>query len=89
MVHPPGPVDQAAPRLPHACPALPQGSGPEIDLERVSISLFAPLPQTLIVNQAPKMGQIPCRGCGEPFTPSDPNKVYCSAKCFSTVRKAA
>lgn len=30
--------------------------------------------------------QVDCRGCGKPFTPSDPNKVYCCAKCFSTAR---
>lgn len=28
-------------------------------------------------------GQIACRGCGKPFMPSDPNKVYCSARCFN------
>lgn len=27
-----------------------------------------------------------CLGCGNPFTPSDENKVYCRAKCFSTMR---
>ncbi len=31
-------------------------------------------------------GQIACRGCGKPFTPSDPNKVFCRAWCFNHVR---
>jgi len=31
-------------------------------------------------------GQIACLGCGKPFTPSDPNKVYCRAWCFNHVR---
>lgn len=26
-----------------------------------------------------------CLGCGKPFTPSDENKVYCQARCFSTM----
>ncbi len=30
--------------------------------------------------------QIACRGCGKPFTPSDPNKVFCRARCFNTMR---
>lgn len=27
-----------------------------------------------------------CLGCGNPFTPSDDNKVYCQAKCWNTPR---
>jgi hypothetical protein len=26
-----------------------------------------------------------CLGCGKPFMPTDDNKVYCRAKCFSTM----
>ncbi|WP_089274640.1 hypothetical protein [Humidesulfovibrio mexicanus] len=31
--------------------------------------------------------QIACRGCGMTFTPSDPSKVYCRARCFNTMRR--
>lgn len=27
-----------------------------------------------------------CLGCGKRFTPSDPNKVFCRARCFNTMR---
>lgn len=37
----------------------------------------------------PAPAQIPCRGCGKPFTPSNPNMVYCSAWCFNHVSIAA
>jgi len=37
-----------------------------------------------------ELGGLPtrrCLGCGQPFVPSDENKVYCKAKCFSTARR--
>lgn len=30
-------------------------------------------------------GQIHCAGCGQPFTPSRPARIYCSARCSNTV----
>lgn len=74
---------EVPPKVSQPCPSLSQENGTERELERVSVNGFVPLSQLLL---AEEFGQAPCLGCGRPFSPSTPARVYCSARCYATRR---
>ena len=75
-------------------PALPAGAPQEALMVTVGHGLPPEQPATVevlntvtdAVSTSPGLSVRLCMGCGNPFTPSDDNKVYCRAKCWNTLR---